>query len=306
MNAYPFSLFKRADRPFYLVSFKDDHGNFLSPLSTKKKTEQEALQVAFQWLRDGIPQKQDPEKIQRHALKDMARKIETVADAEIVLNELVRSGLIKSYVLADTQAAKDFNEFLIEFWNWEVSPYIQEKRRKVHGIHKRHCHQQGQIIARYWLPFFEGRVLGDITAKDVDAFITRLADKPISAARKNLVIKAGTKALRWAFSKGLIGTDPTRGHIMYAGEENKRDILSPTVAAAFFRAPWKDERAKLANMLASVTGMRAGEIQALRFQDLGTDCLYVRNSWNSKDGLKPPKTTSAERWKYPSLILCTG
>ena len=69
--------------------------------------------MAFQWLRDGIPQKQDPAKIQRLALKDFARKIETVSDAEIVLNELVRSGLIKSYVLADTQAAKDFNEFLM-------------------------------------------------------------------------------------------------------------------------------------------------------------------------------------------------
>jgi hypothetical protein len=56
MNAYPFSIFKRADRPCYLVSFKDDNGKYLPPFSTKKKTEAEALKVAFQWLRDGIPQ----------------------------------------------------------------------------------------------------------------------------------------------------------------------------------------------------------------------------------------------------------
>ena len=40
MNAYPFSVFKRTDRPCFLVSFKDDTGKYLPPLSTKKKTEQ--------------------------------------------------------------------------------------------------------------------------------------------------------------------------------------------------------------------------------------------------------------------------
>ena len=57
MNAYPFSVFKRTDRPCFLVSFKDDTGKYLPPLSTKKKTEDEAREVAFKWLRNGIPQK---------------------------------------------------------------------------------------------------------------------------------------------------------------------------------------------------------------------------------------------------------
>jgi integrase len=42
-------------------------------------------------------------------------------------------------------------------------------------------------------------------------------------------------------------------------------------------------------MLAMVTGMRAGEIQGLRVQDLGKDCLYIRHSWNRVDGLKTTK-----------------
>jgi hypothetical protein len=48
---------------------------------------------------------------------------------------------------------------------------------------------------------------------------------PLSAARKNSVILAGTKPLRWAFSKGKIETDPTRGHILYSGNERERQIL---------------------------------------------------------------------------------
>jgi hypothetical protein len=47
VNEYPFSVFKRADRPFYSVSFKDENGKYLPPVSTKKRTEDEAKQTAF-------------------------------------------------------------------------------------------------------------------------------------------------------------------------------------------------------------------------------------------------------------------
>jgi integrase len=161
-------------------------------------------------------------------------------------------------------------------------------------------------VALYWKPFFKGRVLGSITATDIDAFITYMGDKALSAARKNQVIMAGTKALRWAFSKGKIEADPTRGHILFSGEEAERQILTPTAAAAIFRVAWKDERAKLANMLAAVTGMRQGEILALRFQDLGSDCLYVNHSWGNADGLKTPKNNETRVIELPFPDLMNG
>jgi integrase len=278
MNAYPFSVFKRANRSCYSVSFKDSGGKYLPPVSTKKKNEAEALQVAFQWLRDGIPQKQAALKVKDLSLKDTARKIKTKAEAETLLKEMKRMGWVKSYITAESPAAQDFAAFLSDFWDWEKSPYIKEKRRKNHGIHKAHCIQQGRAAALYWEPFFKGRILGDITSADVDGFINHMGGLPLSAGWKNGVILAGTKPLRWAFSKGKIEADPTRGHILFSGEEKERQILSPTAATAAFRAEWKDGRARLANMLAAVTGMWLGEIIALRLQDIGPDCLYVRGA----------------------------
>jgi integrase len=299
MNTYPFSIFKRNDRPFYLVSFKDEAGNYLPPVSTKKKTEEEAKEIAFKWLRDGIPKKEASLLVNDLALKDVARKIKNGDEAETLLNELKRLGWVKSYVRKETPGAVDFISFLKTFWDWDTSPYINEKRRKIHGIHKRHCVIQSRSISLYWETFFKGRFLGDITAADIDAFITYMGEKDVSASRKNVVILAGIKPLRWAFSKGKIEIDPTRGHIMYAGEERKRVILTPTAAAAAFRVVWSDERAKIANMLASVTGMRNGEILALRFQDLGSDCIYVRASWNKLDGMKLPKNNETRTVEIP-------
>jgi len=288
------------------VSFKDKSGKYLRPVSTGKKNEAEALQVAFIMLRDGIPQNKRPTTVQDLSLKDMVRKIKTGTEAEIILSEMKRLGWVKTFVLDDTPQAVDFNSFLKTFWDWETSPYIKEKLRKSHGIHRLHCIKQGQAIVKYWEPFFEGRLLGDITAKDIDAFIDYIGDMQISPARKNVVIKAGTKPLRWAFSKGKIEKDPTRGHIMFSGEQRKRDILSPAAAAAAFRVTWKDERAKLGNMLAAVTGMRSGEILALRFQDLGSDCLYVRGSWNRVDKIKLPKNNETRTVEIPFPDLING
>jgi integrase len=304
MSAYPFSIFKRADRNCYSVSFKDATGKYLRPISTGKKTEKEATEIAFMWLRDGIPQDKAELKVNHLFLKDVARKIKTGADAEIMMSELKRYGWVKSYVVNETSGSADFISFLNTFWDWEASPYIKEKLRKNHGIHRRHCRLQGQAVALYWEPFFKGRFLGDITAADIDAFINHMAGKPVSAGRKNGVIKAGTRPIRWAFSKGLIDKDPTRGHILFSGEERKRLILTPAAAGAAFRAVWKDDRALLANMLASVTGMRSGEVLALRFQDIGPDCLYVRGAWNRLDGLKLPKNnkTRTVEVPFPDLI----
>jgi len=236
--------------------------------------------------------------------KDMARKLKQGDDVDTLLGELSRLGWVKSFVRKDTPQAEDFISFLTNFWSWETSPYIKEKLRKKHGIHKMHCLKQGQSVTKYGEPFFKGRYLGEITAGDVDAFITHMGDMNLSASRKNVVIKAGTKPLRWAFSKDKIEKDPTRGHLMFSGDEAKRYILSPTAVAAAFRAVWKDNRAMLANMIASVTGMRSGEILALRFQGIGKDCLYVRGAWNRADKIKLPKNnkTRAVEIPFPALI----
>jgi site-specific recombinase XerD len=135
----------------------------------------------------------------------------------------------------------------------------------------------------------KGRYIGEITAKDIDDFIEYMSEKPVSSSRKNGVIKAGIKPLRWAYSKGIIEQDPTRGHILFSGEKHKRNILTLSTATAIFNTEWIDERAKLANMLSAVTGMRMGEILALLYQNLGSDCIYVNGSWNDEDKIKLPK-----------------
>jgi integrase len=308
----PFSVFKRANRPCYLVAFKNEKtGAYLPPVSTRQTDEAAAIKTAYEWFRQGVPQKDKVIDLKEYTLRDLAKEA-NLSDAESVVNELKRRGLLKSVVLTSTKQDRDFAEFITNFWDYDNSPYIREKLRKNHGIHRRYCYEQLGAVKKYWVPYFTGKLLGELSRQDIEAFIeyfeilpeTKKERIPQSAKRRNIIIQAGTIALSWAFNKEMIDKDVTQGITWFSGKAAERQILTPELSAAIFKVQWKDERARLANMLAMVTGMRAGEIQGLRVQDLGKDCLYIRHSWNRMDGLKTTKTNEGRTVEvpFPGLI----
>jgi integrase len=301
MAKLPFSVFKRTGRRYYSVAFKNETtGKYLPAISTKQETETGAIETAFQWLRDGIPRQGEPVSMKKYTLRDMAREAEiTQADCEFICKELQRRGLLRSYIMPETQAAILFTEYILNFWDYDNSPYVKEKLRKNHSIHRRYCIIQYQAALQYWTPLFTGRTLGEISKKDVEAMIGNVEAKKVSAARKNAIIKAGTIPLKWAYLKELIGHDVTQGIVWFAGNPKRREILTPELLAGLFRVRWEDRRSRLAAMLAAVTGMRIGEIQGLRVMDLGHDCLYIRHSWNYLDGLKVTKTNESRTVEVP-------
>jgi len=356
MKNLPFLVFRRSKRPFYSVKIKNEQtGKYLPEISTKKETKTEAIQIAFDWLKNGLPQKGEIVNFKKYTLRHMAKETDiTQDDAEFICKELQRRGLLKSYVLKESVQAVDFVTYLTDFWNWEKSPYIKEKLRRNHGLHRRYAIKMTGAINKYWLPFFKGKVLGEVSRQDIEAFITHLeslpeqakqiqeeidselrkvAEKehteiqtglknpkrknaalkkrriirfPKSAKRKNAIIQAGTIPLSWAFQKEMINKDIVSGITWFSGKAKERQILSPEQAKILFSVKWKDERSKLANMLAMVTGIRAGEIQGLRVQDLGQDCLYVRHSWNFQDGLKTTKNNESRIVEIPFPSLLQG
>jgi hypothetical protein len=169
---HPFSVFKRGGRPCYVVQFKNEAGEFLPARSTGQETKAAAIETAYRWMREGIPQKNGVVSAEAYKILDAIRKTDfTKAEGEKIASELRRKGILKSYVLTESREAVDFGDFLTNFWTWETSPYIAEKLRKKHSIHRLHANSQLLTVQRYWLPFFSGRALGELTKADIAAFI---------------------------------------------------------------------------------------------------------------------------------------
>jgi hypothetical protein len=91
----------------------------------------------------------------------MAREADiSETDAEFICKELQRRGLLKSYILSGGEQAVDFGDYLSTFWYYDHSPYVKEKLRKNHGIHRYYCKAQSGAVKSYWIPFFKGQLLG--------------------------------------------------------------------------------------------------------------------------------------------------
>jgi len=298
----PFSIFKRKDKPYFYVQFKNERtGGYLSAISTRQTSEAEAIKTAWEWYNKGIPQKDGKIKIARAEVIDTI-KTASLKQAEVkqIITALQKQGYIKTAVLPGEKSDRDFVEYLLEFWDFDRSPYIKEKLRRDHSIHRTYCLKKCSDIKRHWQPIFSGRLLGEITRQDLDTFVAQFDNYPEQAAStKNGIIRTGVTALRYAFQKGLIDSDITQGITYFSGKPAERHILTQEQATALFAIDWQDNVVKLANLLACLTGMREGEIRGLRWQDLGEECIYIRHSWNDLEGLKPPKNGEARTVQVP-------
>ena len=297
-----FYLHTRNKGIFYAELVDPQTGLKLTARSTGTKNRDEALLKIAEWLKYGIPtgRAQKP------------KTLETAAEIESILKALRRANLnsddalkivqiLKTRELIDVAAIKSgkgsvsFTQFLERFWDYEASPYIREKLAHGHSIGKRHCYESMGRFKCYWEAAFQGQNLNSITRQDLKDFSLSLAENGLAPASINKIMAVGTTCLSWAFREGLIAADPTIGLANFSGEAKKRGILTPLEAQALFAARWKDKRAYVASLLACTTGMRSGEILALKREDIGERVLNIRYSWSTYDGLKAPKNGESRR-----------
>ena len=286
MKKLPFSLTVRGDSPFYYVRFRNEQtGKFMSWISTKEKNYNRALRKAWDLYNN------QSDKIDQLSYYDTLRKSDyTAEDVLHFLEDFQRKGFLTGFVLNDSSIANTpALQWLVDFWNPDSSDYLKEKHRKGQSVHRKHRENSAAFIIRHWSEIIGEKKLGELTRQDIQKQFNRLDTLPLNGNTKNHILRAVLTPLKWAYNNELLCRDLSRGWIMYKAEYKKRSILTMEMARSVFRVEWGNNMARLASMLSMCTGMRCGEILALTAEDLGENCIYVRHSYNMKDGLKSTK-----------------
>lgn len=286
MKKLPFSLTVRGDSPFYYVRFRNEQtGKFMSWISTKEKNYNRALRKAWDLYNN------QSDKIDQLSYYDTLRKSDyTAEDVLHFLEDFQRKGFLTGFVLNDSSIANTpALQWLVDFWNPDSSDYLKEKHRKGQSVHRKHRENSAAFILRHWSEIIGEKKLGELTRQDIQKQFNRLDSLPLNGNTKNHILRAVLTPLKWAYNNELLCRDLSRGWIMYKAEYKKRSILTMEMARSVFRVEWGNNMARLASMLSMCTGMRCGEILALTADDLGENCIYVRHSYNMKDGLKSTK-----------------
>lgn len=290
----PFILSKRKNSPYYQVRFKNpdkkSKERFLPAKSTKESVRSRAIAKAWAMYNEETVAAKSVVQSLRHAdLSD--------SDLKKLAEILIDKGIEINVSFGSTEKLLDF---LLDFWDMKKSPYIAEKKRMNRHIGVSYIFESRRAIEKYWCKFFtEDKLLCNVTRKDLKDFIEYVDKASIGWSRKLKIYRAGSIALKWAFMDERIDKDVTAGIVSFSGKAKERKILTKEMAELIFSIKWADERCQLANLLAMLTGMRIGEILALRKQDLGKDVIYVRHSWEVREGLKTTKNGEERKVYFP-------
>jgi integrase len=130
------------------------------------------------------------------------------------------------------------------------------------------------------IPFFGRRRLAEIEPRDIRAFARHLSDRGLAPATVRVVIAPLRALLATAAEDGLIRGNPCGG-IRLAGrrppgeepEDAKRALTEEQLARVIEETP---ERWRLLVRFASQTGLRIGELIALRWEDVDLGARRVR------------------------------
>ena len=305
----PFSLYKRSNGVYYAYLINPVTGKRLSGRSTGTKNKAEAEFIVIGWLRNGtLPQKSLQQVITVDTAITAVRSEEWEPDDIKRLIEAMKDrGFIDSArLVGNGPESQPLIPFLENFWNWEISPYVKERKAFGFSCHKRHINDGASRIKNHWKTYFpEDITLGEIKRNALEEFQLHLKEKGLANKSINHIINSGRLALHWAFEKGMIPTNPTLGLKQFAGNCKKRGILTTAQLEAIFTSEeWKSPIAKVATLLSATTGMRLGEIRAVRIQDIKLDRITVNHSFSRLDGLKSPK--NGEERGSPASPPCPG
>ncbi|NBK22328.1 MAG: integrase [Spirochaetia bacterium] len=302
MSRKPFYLSRHGDI-WYARIVDQKTGKQLSAISTGQSDRDLAVMTVSRWFVEGLPkiktkpQRPVSEAITVNRLFNILEDIEiTNVEAERIMTILKQRGLLKKIKEAEE---KDLITYLLDFYNYETSPYVREKLAHGQSIGRTHCKDSIFRVKGYWKKYFGSRTLSSITREDLRDFSLSLVERKYAASTINKTMIAGKVAFAWAYREGYIHTNPADKLANFVGKAEERGILNDEETNAIFKLEWKDNRSLLGNRVASTCGLRSGEVLGLKSEDIGLDRLFIRHSYSTLDGLKTPK--NGEQRQVPLL-----
>lgn len=149
-------------------------------------------------------------------------------------------------------------------------------------------------LSRHILPRFGSERLDKITPQLIESWEMNLKER-ISPATANRCLAVLQTMMREAKRQGLIDDNPAARVEKLKETPRERGILTLEEARELlnenkFGEYWGSEIGFAANLLAATSGMRLGEVLALRVGDIQNGYVVVEHSWDRRVGLKSTKT----------------
>jgi len=186
-------------------------------------------------------------------------------------------------------------EYAEPFWIWDTCPHVDRLRSEGKSITRNHVKIQRSVMEKYLFSDPVSSIsLGEITRDDILQYRSRLIKKLGRTRTVQKAVGILKTILKEAYFREHIDRDPTAGIGKIKYESKETGIFSAEEIRELFReAPgvWGDIKGYCAFLTAATTGMRRGEILALKWKDIdfSRGIIAVERAWKGKDELGLPK-----------------
>ena len=203
----------------------------------------------------------------------------------------LQEGMIKS-----TKDLK-FSVFAQDWFVWGKCKYLERQLNRREDYSRRHADDERTLLKNHILPYFSNHRLSEITVNQIENWLLSVKDRR-SSSTVNHALSTLKIMLGEAHRLGIINRNPVELVKRLRETPKKRNILTIDEAQSLFHpesliSVWEGNLFHFTlNLIACVTGMRMGEIQALHREDFREDYLTISHSWDRKYGLKSPKNAS--------------
>ncbi len=138
---------------------------------------------------------------------------------------------------------------------------------------------------------FKGRELKGITKMDVHSLVYESIPAETSMHTRKYVLKIVKRVLQMAVDHGKLDRNPCNGMMVKVPETEKKVLTNQEVGIFLTEAKATNHRFYSVWVVALFTGMRSGELYALKWTDVDFDSgtISVSKAWNSKNGFTSTK-----------------
>lgn len=220
----------------------------------------------------------------------MSTKCKTKAEAVLFCTRKIA----ELSALPEADIGDTFERLAKNWWIDGKCPYQLESKRNGRIISKGYLRTARHVLESRLLPVFGKMHIRSITPPMIDDWKYSMHEQDeLSGKSVNGYLTILRTMMDYWWRRGILAENPCLKVRWMRKESAVRGILTDEEVRKLFstKEAWSTPLAYLANVLAACSGMRMGEVQGLRVEDIQQDgTIIVRHSYDEKYGLKCTKT----------------
>lgn len=237
---------------------------------------------------------------------DGTRKYTSTGQTNLILAQKYVNNLYNQDNFAKIRG-RLFRQVFKDFFIYDKCPYIEFIRFRNHSYSRTWAARQRHILESFLIPQFGDRCIANISTVEIEKWLIELAKKDIGKKSINHIISTIKVLFGYLHYFKTIRDNPAESIRPFKTVSREKGIFTKQEIAMLLFDPkssnhWASDIYLTFNQVAAMTGMRLGEILALKPDAIVDNTLHVFRSWNEMDGLKSTKSNKPRRIPIPPTL----